>query len=232
MLNHFANHFPTHIGKVKSHIDIHYNEVADEGAHSVAAGDAEPEIIFDEADPSIGGLRTWPVHREPKDDAPDVLTNFTNLKTDARAYAKRATIAQNQPTTLFGRLLCNAKTQGADYSIHAYSRSAYIDRRNSLEVAWGVHRYRLQPKFGKHQPLLCGKCQQKLTNTHILGGCYSTSRPAHSPASQHLQTPARALEEKQRREVAYPLHGPWQWPGTRLRHTTPGRTRTHISPDP
>ena len=171
-----ANNFPTHIGKVKSHIDIHYNEVADEGAHSVAAGDAEPDIIFNEADPPIGGLRTWPVHRELKDDAPDVLTNFTNLKTDARAYAKRATVAQNQPTTLFGRLLRNAKTQGADYSIHAYSRSAYIDKRNSLEVAWGVHRYRLQPKFGKHQPLLCGKCQQKLTNTHILGGCYSTSR--------------------------------------------------------
>ena len=55
---------------------------------------------------------------------------------------------------------------------------------------------------------------------------------AHSPASQHLQTPGRALEEKQRRKVAYPLHGPRHWPGTRLRHTTQGRTRTHISPDP
>ena len=35
------NGLHTHIGKVKSHIDIHYNEVADEAPRSIASGNAE-----------------------------------------------------------------------------------------------------------------------------------------------------------------------------------------------
>ena len=171
-----ANGLHTHIGKVKSHIDIHYNEVADEAARSIATGDAEPDVTFSAADPPVGGLRTWPFLRECREDDEDVLTNLTDLKTDAKKNAQKATLVNLQPTTVFNRLLQRAKSQGADYSIHAYSKSTYKDRRNSLEVAWGVHRYRMHHKFGKNQPLVCDKCKQKLTNTHILGGCYTTSR--------------------------------------------------------
>ena len=40
---------------IKSHIDI-YHEVADEGARYIATADeVEPDVIFDEADPPIGG---------------------------------------------------------------------------------------------------------------------------------------------------------------------------------
>ena len=49
-----ANGLHTHIGKVKSHIDIHYNEVADEAARSIATGDAEPDVTFSAADPPCG----------------------------------------------------------------------------------------------------------------------------------------------------------------------------------
>ena len=120
-----ANGLHTHIGKVKSHIDIHYNEVADEAARSIATGDAEPDVTFSAADPPVGGLRTWPLLMECKEDDEDVLTNLIDLKTDAKKNAQKATLVSLQPTTVFGRLLQRAKSQGADYSIHAYSKSTY-----------------------------------------------------------------------------------------------------------
>jgi len=51
-------HLKTHIGKVKSHTDIEYNETADKAAREVVGGEAPPDITFDEADPPVGGLRT------------------------------------------------------------------------------------------------------------------------------------------------------------------------------
>ena len=51
-------HLKTHIGKIKSHTDIEYNEAADEAARQVVDGEATPDITFDEADPPVGGLRT------------------------------------------------------------------------------------------------------------------------------------------------------------------------------
>ena len=41
----------THIGKVKSHTGITYNDEADETAKLVASGKAEPDMGFDEYDP-------------------------------------------------------------------------------------------------------------------------------------------------------------------------------------
>jgi ribonuclease HI len=48
----------THIGKVKSHTGVTYNDTADAGARGVVDGDVFPDITFTEADPRIGGLRT------------------------------------------------------------------------------------------------------------------------------------------------------------------------------
>ena len=45
----------THMGKVKSHTEVEYNELADKAARAVVDGDKPPEIIFDEADPPNGG---------------------------------------------------------------------------------------------------------------------------------------------------------------------------------
>ena len=48
----------THIGKVKSHTGVKYNDAADASAGGVVDGDLLPDIIFIAADPPIGGLRT------------------------------------------------------------------------------------------------------------------------------------------------------------------------------
>jgi ribonuclease HI len=50
----------THIGKVKSHTDVEYNETVDKAARAVVDGKSTPDITFEDADPPIRGLRTWP----------------------------------------------------------------------------------------------------------------------------------------------------------------------------
>ncbi len=43
----------THIGKVKSHTGVTYNDAADTGACGVVGGDILPDITFTTADPDI-----------------------------------------------------------------------------------------------------------------------------------------------------------------------------------
>ena len=45
-----AKQFRTHIGKVKAHTDIEYNESADTVARSMLNGEAPPDIAFDDAE--------------------------------------------------------------------------------------------------------------------------------------------------------------------------------------
>jgi ribonuclease HI len=70
----------THIGKVKSHTDVEYNETTDKAARSVVEGETTPDIIFAEADPPIGGLRTWPQIRHTPPNKPEHIRKLTNLK--------------------------------------------------------------------------------------------------------------------------------------------------------
>ena len=43
--------YTTHIGKVKSHAGVKYNDAADTGACGVVDGDILPDIVFAQADP-------------------------------------------------------------------------------------------------------------------------------------------------------------------------------------
>jgi hypothetical protein len=77
-------------------------------------------------------------------------------------------------STIYGQILDEARTKGSDHTIDAYSTAPFRARRDSLEVAWGVHIHRCKRK---HSPsLICTKCQFPLTNTHILGGCRFTAK--------------------------------------------------------
>ena len=73
------NQVKTHIGEVKSHTDIGYNEAADKAPRVVVDGEATPNIIFDEADPSVGGLRTWPQIWSTTPTQPDTITLVTSV---------------------------------------------------------------------------------------------------------------------------------------------------------
>ena len=163
----------THIGKVKSHTGITYNDAADQGANSVAAG-GQYDITFDLANPPPGGHRVWPctVPRPDEDPVP-----FRDLKRDSRTSAARHRAAP--PTTKHGARLREAQSTGTDLTIHAYSKSNFSQRANALEVGWGTYYNKFRYKLPKGQPLICRHCQQQISNAHITGDC---------PGLQNLRT--------------------------------------------
>jgi ribonuclease HI len=69
----------THIGKVKSHTDMEYNETADKVARAVVDGENSPDITFEDADLQIGGLRPWPQIRHNPPNKPEHIRKLTNL---------------------------------------------------------------------------------------------------------------------------------------------------------
>ena len=131
-------------------------------------GEVPSDITIDEADPLIGDLRTWPQIRRTTLDKPDAILNITNLKTGINKLIKEKTSTITKG--VFGALLKAARDTGTDFSIQAHSQSPYTCRRDSYEVAWGTHVYRCKRKHNTG-PMLCKKCNQPLTNTHLLGGC-------------------------------------------------------------
>ena len=139
---------------------------------------AYADLTFDEFDPPIGGLRTWPIIRTPAtaEGDSDRITHFTNLKAEPGRRYKQAAYDRVTSDTRYGGLLATARHQGADHTIYAYSTSGYRQRRDAMEVAWGSHKYRLMTKAHKRRFPTCAKCGHKLTHSHLLGGCFSTSR--------------------------------------------------------
>jgi hypothetical protein len=55
-------------------MDVEYNETADKSARAVVDGENSPDITFEDADPPIGGLPTWPQIRH------NLLTNQNTLE--------------------------------------------------------------------------------------------------------------------------------------------------------
>ena len=60
LIDRDSKQLKTNTGKDKSHTDVEYNETADKVARAVVDGKNTPDITFEDADPPIGGLRTWP----------------------------------------------------------------------------------------------------------------------------------------------------------------------------
>jgi len=86
---------------------------------------------------------------------------------------KQSSTAVRAPNTIYITILQSEREAGADHNIHGFSHAPYRARRDSLEVAWGVHVHRCRRKHGP--TLICTKCPSPIKNTHILGGCRSTS---------------------------------------------------------
>jgi hypothetical protein len=98
-----SKHLRIHIVKVKTHTYLEYNELADVTAIAVVNGEAPPDITFIEADPPIGGLRTWPQIRKTAPNKTDSIHKITNLKTDIKRVIKAN--KDNRTKGIFGRLL-------------------------------------------------------------------------------------------------------------------------------
>ncbi len=84
--------------------------------------ESPPDIIFDEADPAIGGLRTWPQLRLIIPNKLDIIHKITNIKTCIIKTIKATTHAITTKC-VFGAFLQAARDTGTDFSIQAYSRA-------------------------------------------------------------------------------------------------------------
>jgi len=154
---------------------VKYNETADKAARSVGDRGNTSDITFEDVDPPNGGLRTWSQIRHNLPNKPENIRKLTNLKADIKKELK---YTNKSATTkgIFGKLLQEARDIGIYFSIQAYSQSPYRSRRDAYEVAWGSHVYRCKKKHNSQGPMLCTKCNQPLTNTHLLGGCKYNSK--------------------------------------------------------
>ena len=67
---------------------MEHNETADKAARAVVGGETMPDITFEEADPPIGGLRTWPQIRLSPTSKLEHIRKLTNLKADIKKELK------------------------------------------------------------------------------------------------------------------------------------------------
>jgi len=127
--------YTTHIGKVKPHTGVVYNDEADEGVHYVVDGKTRPDITFTEADPPIGGLRTWPQIKTIKPDKSTLINKIADMHNGIRKLLKtKLPKPQTSTITTYSNKLQHARELGADHNIHADSYTPYRARRDSLEV--------------------------------------------------------------------------------------------------
>jgi hypothetical protein len=165
----------THIGKVKLYTGVTHNGGADIGARGVVDRDTLPDIIFTSIDPLIGGLRTCPLIKFTHADNNCNKNKLTNLYADLRKIIKAQNYATPRTTnTIYITILCKARETGADHNIHGYSTASCKARRDSLEVAWGIHVHRCSRKHGPTPT--CTKCISPLNNTHVLESCKHTAK--------------------------------------------------------
>jgi hypothetical protein len=95
---------------------VEYNETADKAARAVVGGEHTPGITFEEADPPIGGLRTWPQIRHNPPNKPKNVRKLTNLKASIRKELKHT----NKTATkkgVFGKLIQAARDTGTYFII-------------------------------------------------------------------------------------------------------------------
>ena len=103
-------------------------------------GTQNPDILFTDADPPVGGLRTWPQIRKTSKDSPSIITKLADLHSSIRKLIRTHT---SNPTTshgtIYSQILHKARTSGSNSTIYACSTSHFRARRDSFEMAWGVH---------------------------------------------------------------------------------------------
>ena len=151
---------------------------------------------------------TW----NKKDTTPNIH-NLADLHSSLHKLTRTHTPnTATRHSTIYGQILHDARITGSDHIIHAYSTTPYRARRDSLEVAWGVHIHKCKRK---HSPsLIYTKCQSPLSNTHILGGCRYTAKLR---IKRHSSTFRLLLQHPKKNEWG-PVTHPMCRPGTQTHH--------------
>ncbi len=105
---------------------MEYNETANKAARAVVDGKHTPGITFEEADPPIGGLRTWPQIRHNPPNKPENIRKLTNLKAGIKRQLKHTNKTANTKG-VFGRLLQAARGTGIDFRVSKHTPNPHTD---------------------------------------------------------------------------------------------------------
>jgi hypothetical protein len=70
---------------------VEFNEIANKAARSVVDGETTPDSTFEEADPPIGGLSTWPKIRHTPSNKRENIRELTNFKVGIEKELKKPT---------------------------------------------------------------------------------------------------------------------------------------------
>jgi hypothetical protein len=97
---------------------VEYNGTADKAARAVVNGENSPDLTFEDADPPIGGLRTWPQIRHNPTNKSEHIRRLTNLKASIKKELKHT---DKTATTMgvYGKLLQEARDTRTDFTIQA-----------------------------------------------------------------------------------------------------------------
>ncbi len=112
---------------------MEYNETADKAARAVVDGENSPDITFEDADPPIGGLRTWPQIRHNPTNKPEHIRKLTNLK----ACIKKNSSTPSKPQPQRASLGNSYKRQGTQdqTSVYKHTHNPHIDP-NAMHMKW------------------------------------------------------------------------------------------------
>ena len=93
---------------------MEHNETADKAARAVVGGESLPNITFEEADPPIGGLRTWPQIRLSPTNKPHQKTHQPQSRHTKELKHTSKIVATKG---VYGQLLQAARDTRTDFSI-------------------------------------------------------------------------------------------------------------------
>ena len=104
---------------------MEYNETADKAARAVVDGENSPDITFEDANPPIGGLRTWPQIRLNPTNKPEHIRKLTNLKADIKKNSSTPPKPQPQRASTGN----SYKRQGTQEhtSVYKHTHNPHID---------------------------------------------------------------------------------------------------------
>ena len=167
----------THIGKVRAHIGIHGNEMADQGANQACDNNAMHAAHVDVGSDPYGN-RYWPTYTETTGTAPNITNRaryvqnlHADLKRKVHEYCK---LGFSKSSSYFGywtnvNKAAHRQLSNAFWTLKTIPLSA---KRYILQYRGGVlYNEKLAVRYGRQSNGLCPMCHLPDSAGHMLGSC-------------------------------------------------------------
>ena len=167
----------THIGKVRAHIGVYGNEMADQGAKQACSGDAMHDAhVLAGTNPYVE--RYWPTYTDPPSDAPDAQGTtkcVQNLHTDLKSKVHNTCKLGFSKALSYFRYwseVNKAAHQSLSNAFWSVKSVPFSAKRYILQYRGGVlYNEKLAIRYGRKSNALCPMCHLPDSAGHMLGGC-------------------------------------------------------------